>query len=256
MHATLNILVLLGGLLLAGAGGATVFSPSLHVTTITVQGASGTARAEAETIARTFIAERAMLGRSPRLFLVDPVSLAHEIERQVPVIASARVLRRLPGIVELDLQEKVPVAFLEIGGHVYSLDSGGRTIADVTSEEARAAGLPLIRDPRTSIPVRLGDPLLAPPLVALLHDVVVRLPERFSVSAVEFTIPSVGAEEIHVRTDAGWLLLLDVRQPLAGQLGALEKVVTEELGPEDLKRLDYVDLRVPGKVYYRLGNRR
>jgi hypothetical protein len=93
-------------------------------------------------------------------------------------------------------------------------------------------------------------------LVALLHDVVVRLPERFSVSAAEFTIPSVGAEEINVRTDAGWLLLLDVRQPLADQLGALEKVVTEELAPEDLKRLDYVDLRIPGKVYYRLRNRR
>lgn len=256
MHVLLKILLVSGSLLLVSLGAVTLFSPALQVTTITVRGGSSTGRVEAEIIARSFVTEHAALGRSPRLYLVNSASLADEIERRVPTVASARVLRRLPGTIELNLQEKVPVAFLEIAGHVFSLDSEGRAIADTTIEDARAAGLPLIHDPRTIIPVQLGDPLLAPPMVALLHEVVVRLPERFSVTAVEFTIPSVGAEEITVRTDAGWLLLLDVRQSLADQLGALEKVMAEELDPDDRTRLEYVDLRILGKVYYRLGNPR
>lgn len=242
------LLVVLG----AAAGIATFLSSPFRITRIVVRGADSAIRAETETLVRRYVDERTVLAGAPRLFLLRPSILARELEAQLPRLATVHVLRRLPGTLELDLQEQVPVAYLELAGHTFSLDSIGRIIAEVSSDDARHAGLPLVRDARTSFPVRLGDAALSRDIMAILHDVVVQLPERFAVSVTELSIPSLGADEVRVQTDRGWFLALDGRRPLTDQLRTFEKVVTEELSPDDLERIEYVDLRIPGKVYYRL----
>lgn len=245
---------------IAGAIGAgivalvgAILSPSLAVTTVTASGVDSATRTEAELIARRFVEAHATLAGSPRLFLVNPARLEDDIRRALPRVSTARVLRRLPATIELHLQEKVPAAYLELAsGGVYALDGDGRVIAEATADDARQSQLPRIRDLRTSVvPVHQSDPVLSARVVSLLHDVVVRLPERFSVTVTELTIPSIGTEEVSVQTSRGWSLLLDALRPLDEQLGALEKVIAEELGPQELDRLEYVDLRIPGKVYYR-----
>ncbi len=230
----------------------TLLAPQFRVKTITIEGSDERTKTEAETIARTFLAREASVFGSARTFLVPRERLAAELTSLLPHIASARVVRRLPGTVEIRIQEKVAVAYLNQDSALYAMDGAGRIIAQATAEEAATSGLPRVRNIQATSPVRLGDDVLNEEVIALLHDVVVLLPERVNASIREFLVPAVGTEEVHVRTDRGWTLLLDAKRPFADQLAVLEKILTEELNPKALERLEYMDLRVPGKVFYRL----
>lgn len=245
--------IALGSLSTAVALGAgALLAPQFRITMIATEGSTGLIRAEAETVARRFVEAEAQFAGAPRLFLFSRDRLVRELLAAIPKLATVQIVRKLPGTVALSLQERVPVASLSLGGQVVQLDSTGRVIAEVTREEAEATHLPLIRDEHSTVSVQPGDTVLSERVIQLLHEVVVLLPERLSVTAEELVIPAIGADEVRVRTTGGWELFLDARQPLGDQLGALERVIAEELDPESRDRLEYVDLRIPGKVYYRL----
>ena len=246
------MLALFGAGTLAAVGASALFAPQFRVERIRVDGGSELLRTEVQSKAKAFIEREAVLAGTPRLFLVPRDRLAETLRAELPELATVQVLRRLPATLELYLQEKVAVAFLEVGGRTFALESEGRIVSEVSPEDARRAQLPRVRDLHTTIPVRPGDIVLNSAAMQLFHEVVVKLPEQFSVSVEELIIPAIGSEEVHVRTSGGWNVLLDARRPLTDQLGALEKVVTEELDAETLRRLEYIDLRVLGKVFYRL----
>lgn len=236
----------------SGLIAGTLLAPQFRVQTIAIEGSNQRTKAEAETITRAFLKREASVFGVTRTFLVSRERLAAELVSLLPDIESATVVRRLPSTVEIRLQEKVAVAYLDQSGNLYAMDGEGRIIAESTAEEAAASGLPRVRNLQATSPVRLGDNVLNKEVMALLHDVVVLLPERVNVSIREFLVPAVGTEEVQVRTDRGWTLLLDATRPFANQLAVLEKILTEELDPKSLERLEYLDLRVPGKVFYRL----
>ncbi|TSC73028.1 MAG: Uncharacterized protein G01um101438_51 [Parcubacteria group bacterium Gr01-1014_38] len=245
-------LLLFGAGVSLALGASALFAPQFRVEKIRVEGGSELLRTQVESKVKAFIEREAVFQGTPRLFLVPRDRLAETLRAEFPELATVQVLRRLPATLELYLQEKVTVAFLEVGGRTFALESEGRIVAEVSSEDARRAQLPRVRDLHTTIPVRPGDTVLNPAVMQLFHEVVVKLPEQFSVSVEELIIPAIGSEEVHVHTSGGWNVLLDARRPLTDQLGALEKVVTEELDAETLRRLEYIDLRIQGKVFYRL----
>lgn len=241
----------LAGVVLAGAVAATAVAPPLRVTTLQVEG-TDLVRLQAESLTRAFLEQHTVFAGEPRLFLVPRSQLAQHLTERIPQVATVQVLRRLPGILEVHLQEKVPVAFLLVSGHEYALDNAGTVIGEVSADEVLAQDLPRIRDLHTVTAVRPGQTVLDTLVLDILHQVVVKLPEHLAVSAKELLIPAIGSLEIQVRTSAGWLLLIDAQRPLEQQLRSFAQVVSEELQPEELLRLDYVDLRIPGKIYYRL----
>lgn len=251
IHWKIVVPLLIGGGIIASASAA-FLAPPFRVQRIHVEGGNELLRTEAESHARAFVERTAVLSGEPRLFLVARDRLAESLREELPELATVQILRRLPGTLELYLQEKVAVAFLDTDGHIFSLGNDGRVIAEVSPEDARRLHLPKVRDLHTVSAVHPGDTVLNPSVMQLLHEVIVQMPEQFSVSVEALVIPAIGSEEIHVQTSGGWSVLLDARRPLAEQLAALEKVVTEELDAATLQRLEYIDLRIPGRVFYRV----
>jgi flagellar biosynthesis GTPase FlhF len=66
------------------------------------------------------------------------------------------------------------------------------------------------------------------------------------------TIPLPSASEIKVKTEQGWLILLNIDHPLSDQVEALKIIMNKDLPEENKICLDYIDLRVVDKIYYRL----
>lgn len=244
--------------LVLGAAAAALFAPPLRVQRIVTEGADAVLRSEADVVARAYLQRTALFAGQPRLLFVPREGLAGELRAKLPRLHTVQVTRRMPGTVVLHLQEKVPVAYLLADGRAFALDSAGFAIDARTPAEAIASGLPVVRNNQPSGDLSPGARVVDAAVVELLHDAAVQLPDRLGVTPTELIIPSIGSEEVHVRTSQDWLLYFDARRPVAEQLRGLEQVVTELLPPEDVARLEYVDLRVAGKVFYRLrrGSRR
>lgn len=250
-----KLTVILPVIAVVAAGSAVLFAPQFRVQQVIAEGGQSAIRAEAETHARQIVEERAYFAGSPRMFLVPRDLVASEIKKRMPGIHTVRVLRRIPGTLVLHLQEKVVLAFLEVPGKVFALDSEGMVIEETSPEEVSQSQLPVVRNDQATFSITPGMVVISKEVVDLLHEVVVLLPDRLGVRANELLIPAIGTEEVHVRTDQGWTLLLDAQRDLFDQLRSFEQVVAEEFPVGAQERLEYVDLRVPGKVYYRLRSR-
>lgn len=244
--------VVLPSTAILAAASAVLLAPQFRVLEVRVEGGSNAVRAAAAEQAWQTLRARAVFLGEPRLVLVPRDVLADDIVRSVPRIHTVRVRRQLPSILALDLQEKVPLAFLDIQGTVYALDSDGIVIEETTPADVQRSQLPIVRNERATSGIVPGTVVVSAAVMNLLHEVVVLLPDRLGVGVAELIIPAVGTEEVHVRTDRGWVLLLDAQRNLGDQLRTFEQAVAEALKPDERERLEYVDLRVAGKVFYRI----
>lgn len=237
-----------GGAALAIAA-AVLFAPAFRVTSIIIIGGEENIHEEVRAATMKFLSDQATLARAPRLFLVPRAALAHLLTERFPTLATVQILRRLPGSLELHLQERVPVALLESQGQRFTIDADGAVIrGDVSA--ALKADLPVVRADR-AVP-RPRDRVLDPAVMKILHEVIVRLPEELAVTVDHLEIASDGSADIQVVTSTGWALLFDARRPLDQQLKALETLVRDTIPAASLTRLESVDLRIAGKIYYRV----
>ncbi len=83
------------------------------------------------------------VGRGDPVFAFDPDAVKEKLER-VAWIESARVERRLPGLIYVSIHEREPFALWQHQGKMRLIDSGGVVITDVAKEMARFDHLPLI----------------------------------------------------------------------------------------------------------------
>jgi cell division septal protein FtsQ len=65
----------------------------------------------------------------------------------------------------------------------------------------------------------------------------------------EISTPSLLAEEIRLTTEGGWQLYLDTKQNIEEKLSLLKEVLEGDI--ENKENLEYIDLRVTGKIIYR-----
>ena len=240
-------------LALVAAGVASAILPKkFTVTEISVVDARPEVAAAVQAYAQEVVRDRAQLFGHTNIFLVPRAFLERELPKRLPVIHTVQVLRRLPGTLHIAVQEKVPVALLFAGGRYYALDPEGIAFEEVPAERLRDNTFPILRDERPQVRIEIGQHVIDPVVLTMVHDLISLLPERFHLAVKEVTIPAIGTEELHVRVNEGWVFLLDAKRPLLIQLAALEKIFAEEIDPEERLALEYLDLRIPGKAFYTL----
>lgn len=67
----------------------------------------------------------------------------------------------------------------------------------------------------------------------------------------DFLIRPESTAEIELLSPDGWRVYLDLASSAATQIDSLARALTEEI-KEKKNQLEYVDLRVPGRIYYKL----
>ena len=81
--------------------------------------------------------------RGTPIFAFNPDSAREQLER-VTWIESARVERRLPGIIYVSIRERKPFALWQTEGKIRLIDSKGVVVSDVPAEMAKFSDLPLV----------------------------------------------------------------------------------------------------------------
>ena len=117
--------VALGALAVALFMVAVLASPLLRITSVV---AVGTAHTSAATIVRA-----ANVGTGSSMVLLDTGAIAHRVE-MLPWVASASIRRRWPSTLQIDVQERTPVATAtNASGQIVAVDRSGRVLGVMTS---------------------------------------------------------------------------------------------------------------------------
>ena len=78
------------------------------------------------------------------------------------------------------------------------------------------------------------------------------LKEKNGIEASGFYVPHPSATEIKVKTVNGWLLYLNPNMPIDDEAESLRIILDNEIKKENQVCIEYIDLRIPDKVFYKL----
>ncbi|MCE2474005.1 MAG: cell division protein FtsQ/DivIB [Alphaproteobacteria bacterium] len=207
---------------LAAAARAVSIHAGLTVNEVWVEGHSRTDRSALIRVLAVPVGE-------PSLFVDLHVVLAKV--RELGWVADAQARIRLPGRLQVSLQERTPAALWQTGGMLYAIESSGHVIEPVAFRDFPDLLL-VVGDGANAKLEDLAQLFAAQPRVAEHVDAAIR------VSGRRWTL----------RTDTGLIVHLPEADP-AATLAKLEGHVggLAALGPS----IEAVDLRVPGRIVVR-----
>jgi hypothetical protein len=229
-----------------------LFSPALMIQRVTVEGESVVPLGEYEDFAETSLAG-AYFGilKKRNYFLAPTGEIAGRMLERYPLLSDATVERHFPDTLSFSLHEAPAILHWCSGGPCYGVREG-RAVAFPYAEDDRYASSRLSVIDESALPVQIGALLPVEPYLETFRtarDSLARLTESEVLPIA--TTPSRHSNELALSTEEGWRLFIAVDRPTEESLGTLS-VFLAEYGREhpDRSKLDTVDLRVEGKVFY------
>ncbi len=180
---------------------------------------------------------------------VDTNKLVNDFQGQFPEAESAQLSLPLFGKrPTLDIQVAVPALRLQSGLSQYIIDNEGKVISGDASD-AQFSAVPLVKD-TTNFQPQIGKTALTGKEVAFITTLLQQAKlKNFSVDSMELVDQ---AEELHVRTSdqPGYYVKFfmggDALQSIGDYLAVKQRLHDDNIQPHE-----YIDARVPEKVYYK-----
>ncbi|PIT97848.1 MAG: hypothetical protein COT71_04090 [Candidatus Andersenbacteria bacterium CG10_big_fil_rev_8_21_14_0_10_54_11] len=185
------------------------------------------------------------------IFFVDPTALEAAVRSRLPQVRTVHVTRQLPGTVKSIIQEKEPAFLLLSGGTYYFVDDAGIVYEEARLENLPGIVLPTVKNDDLAAAATIGTAAVERQFVTFIQQMNELLPDRVGAHLAKIHIPSLAAREIHVRLDNNWRILFDATRSADVQLSVLEVLLRETISAEEYAALEYIDLRIPNRVYYR-----
>ncbi len=185
------------------------------------------------------------------IFLVQTDSIESRILNSLPQVRVAHIERKLPDTLKIVLQEKTPVLLLLSNGTYYFVDESGIPYEEAQLHTLPGVVLPTVKNADGEAHVRLGVPAVAEEFVTFVQYIGEHLGESIPAKVAEIRIPSLAAREVHFILDTNWVVKFDVTRDPAGQLSILARIANEMFSEEERTAVEYIDLRIPNRVYYK-----
>ena len=185
------------------------------------------------------------------IFFVQTDAIEELIIGRLPKVRTVHVVRKLPGTVKAIVQEKTPVLLLLSGGKYYFLDEGG-----IAYEAARLDTLPgvvltTVKNDDEEAHVTIGAMAVDASLISFLQVANEDLPQLVGAQIGEVHVPSLAAREVKIILNNNWTVLFDVTRPAIGQIDVIKKLVQDTVSPEEVAAMQYIDVRIPHRIYYK-----
>lgn len=96
----------------------------------------------------------------------------------------------------------------------------------------------------------LGDKVLNQDLIDSIREIQSLISDR-DLRVVEFLVTNKLSGDIEVVMSEGWKVYFNIDHDLGGQIDFLDKALHEKISAEDRENLEYIDLRIPDRIYYK-----
>jgi hypothetical protein len=101
--------------------------------------------------------------------------------------------------------------------------------------------------------VEIGKTKIDPAYILYLESIDSLLKNDLKLVPIEsYHTPGMASGEIGIRVAEGWILKISSETSPEETKKIIETIFEKELDGEQRKNLDYLDLRVKGKVYYKM----
>lgn len=191
------------------------------------------------------------LAMANNIFLFPQGRVEKEILADFPKIEDVTINKQVPKNLEVILKERKTVAVwcnaIEDQSNCFFMDANGIIFEKASVNEDSLIIFKIKeRLPRTNMSV--GGEVFNGEFANKLFDGKNKMEEGLNVSFVEGTVLDGTLTEM--KSSEGWKIVFDLNSGVESQIQAVKKIMSEMSQEEKLK-LEYFDLRVEGRVYYK-----
>jgi cell division septal protein FtsQ len=233
------------------------FSPFLEINSVSVEG-----NKEISSVDITKSVEKYFEGK---FFFYLPkgnffLARQEEINRVVSSISKklevVSIEKKFPGSMQIKvIERKAELAWCS-GGVCYSIDKDGLSYEGAQGNEdgLRAKNFLVVVDD-SARPVEIGKTKIDSEYIIWIENVSTMIKDRLNVKIVEsFHTPGAASNEVNIRMNEGWILKISSQYSIDESQKIIQTLFEKELNEETRKKLDYLDLRVKNKIYYKIKN--
>lgn len=172
------------------------------------------------------------------------------------LIEKLEIKKYFPDTLTISIKEKNPMLILSSGGQEYVIDDLGVAYekADFESDFLRENKLLTLED-GGGRKISTKEETLSPDYIKFILDVKDRLKSYLDIGTSQTVKTSnIASGDITMETDDGWKINLNAEVGADKEVEMLKVVLDNKIEKEKRGELEYVDLRINNKVYYKFKN--
>ena len=180
-------------------------------------------------------------------FLIKPVALENSLVEKIPKVMSADIVRLFPDRLNITIEERDPRVIWKTAGRHYIVGSDGLVSSQIYET---LEGVPVVSDDSNSL-VSANDKLLKEEYLDFVIELSDSFNARTGLEVKSLSTPSSQSRDLFVKTKKGFKIYLSSGLTFDSQVERLLTILGVEVAEESQKDLDYIDLRIKDRVYYK-----
>ncbi|HEX7586254.1 MAG TPA: FtsQ-type POTRA domain-containing protein [Patescibacteria group bacterium] len=231
-----------------------------HFLSITNIKIAGTEKIDSEAVERAVSASLTgnYLNILPKnnIILLKKDRIGRMLTDNFKLIEKLEIKKYFPDTLAISIKEKNPMLILSSGGQEYVIDDLGVAYekADFESDFLRENKLLILED-GGGRKISTKEETLSPDYIKFILDVKDRLKNYLDIGTSQTVKTSnIASGDITMETDDGWKINLNAEVGADKEVEMLKVVLDNKIEKEKRGELEYVDLRINNKVYYKFKN--
>jgi cell division septal protein FtsQ len=244
----------LGAVFVATTIYVTFFSQLLIVTAIEIKGNEKLANDDIAEMAREKLrGEIFGFLQKNNLVMIDTDEIERSLLDRYRRIKKVAVYKKFPNTIVIELEER-PIRLVYCSaGECFVIDGDGIACAraDFEKNELGEQGLTIVNDESGKM-IQEKDFFMQ----IVFIQFILEIEKQLSVEGIEvnkkFSTPVLVSGDVRVETAAGWRIFFNLQTGAENGVKMLKTVIKNNLQDDQLSNLEYVDVRLPNKIYYKL----
>jgi len=228
--------------LLFGLAYFLVFSSPLQIKEIKI---SGNQRIDSEKIERLINnqVEKNFFFKTKSILLTSGKAIRGLLLEEFPEIGKVKITRRLPASLVIEIEERKTFAtFCQPSGNCFNADNQGIAFERTTKRQG------LMVDLKEESEIVLSKKFIEPEKIQAILKIKDGLEKRLDIEVKRLLFFD---ERINVETGQGFEIYFTLESSIEDQIFNLEMLAKEKIKPEEVAKLEYIDLRFGNKIYYK-----
>lgn len=187
------------------------------------------------------------------LLLLSESQLNRLFTQNFGLIKRIRIIKQFPDKIKIIVEERNPVIVLENSQGRFILDNTGSTYPyDFFDSSGFDQGkLPVLKEENSELAFSF-DNNSGTDYLNFVFGIKDKLENLLDIPLKkEIKTPRVISGDVIFETEAGWQVYFNKNVAIDKEIEMLRIVLQDKIGPEKIKDLEYIDLRIDNKVYYK-----
>lgn len=189
----------------------------------------------------------APFGLGENLIILSKSRLKSELTAAFPFITDIMIKKKLFHTVVIDFHKRIQIGIWCNEMNCYFFDKDGTVFSQAQQTEG---SLILKIQDLSKNNVTLGDKVLDNNQINFIIAFSGKIAENSKFKIIEFKIKPNSSIDLEAMTNNGWSIYLDEKQDPAVEVNNLLSILEEAV--KNTGNLEYIDLRIPTRVFYKL----